>query len=81
MASTRVPASTETVGELGSYLRLYERSLRAANHADTTIYKYRLAALQLIDFLTDAGCQPTPTAANDHALQNRVGPPVTGDTA
>jgi site-specific recombinase XerC len=61
MASTRVPASTETVGELDSYLRLYERSLRAANRADTTIYKYVLAARQLIDFLTAAGM---PTRAD-----------------
>jgi site-specific recombinase XerD len=41
---------------------LYERSLRAANRADSTIYKYLLASQQLIDFLTDAG-MPTQAAA------------------
>jgi site-specific recombinase XerD len=62
MASTRVaPGATETVGELASYLRLYERSLRAANRAETTVYKYGLAARQLIAFLTDAGM---PTRAD-----------------
>src|SRR5262245_24338456 len=61
MASARVPASAETVGEIGSYLRRYVRSPRAANRADTTVYKYRLAVEQLIDFLTDAGM---PTRAD-----------------
>jgi site-specific recombinase XerD len=62
MASTTVAPSTEAVGELGANLRLYERSLRAANRADTTIYKYLLAAHQLIEFLERAGM---PTAAAD----------------
>jgi site-specific recombinase XerD len=61
MASTSVQGS-ETVGALASHLRLYERHLRAANRADTTIYKYLLAAHQLIGFLTDAG-MPTEAAA------------------
>jgi site-specific recombinase XerD len=50
------------IGGLGSYLRLYERHLRAANRADATIYKYGLAARQLIGFLTSAGM---PTKAVD----------------
>jgi len=41
MASTRVPARAETVGQPGSYLRLYERSL-PAHRADTTVYKCAL---------------------------------------
>jgi site-specific recombinase XerD len=62
MATTRLSPTTETVGELGSYLRLYERSLRAANRADSTVYKYLLAVHQLLDFLTDAG-MPTKAVA------------------
>jgi site-specific recombinase XerD len=50
------------VGDLASNLRLYERSLRAQNRADATIYKYVLVAGQLIDFLTDAG-MPTQASA------------------
>jgi site-specific recombinase XerD len=62
MATARVaPTEVEAIGELGSYLRLYERSLRAANRAESTIYKYRLAAEQLIAFLNAAGM---PTTAN-----------------
>jgi hypothetical protein len=49
MASATVAPGATTVGELGSYLRPYERSLRAANCADSTVYKYLLAQ-QLIDF-------------------------------
>ena len=62
MAEPRVAASS--VGDLSSYLRLYERHLRAANRADATVYKYLLTARQLIDFLTDTG-MPT-TAAGVH---------------
>ena len=62
MEKVRLPAAVEApIGDLGSYLRLYERHLRAANRADATIYKYLLAARQLIGFLTDAGM---PTQAS-----------------
>jgi site-specific recombinase XerC len=50
------------VGDLAAHLRLYERHLRAANRADTTVYKYLLAARQLIAFLGDAG-MPTEARA------------------
>jgi hypothetical protein len=40
LATQTVPGSkTDTVGELSSYLRLYARSLRAANRAESTVYK------------------------------------------
>jgi site-specific recombinase XerD len=62
MERVRVAAAVEApIGDLGSYLRLYERHLRAANRADATIYKYLLAARQLIGSLTDAGM---PTQAS-----------------
>ena len=67
MATARLSAPTRetaavSVGDLASYLRLYERSLRAGNRAETTIYKYLLSARQLIEYLTDAGM---PTRAVD----------------
>jgi hypothetical protein len=63
MESVRVPATADApIGDLGSYLRLYERHLRAANRADATIYKYLLAVRQLIEFLDGAG-MPTAAAA------------------
>jgi site-specific recombinase XerD len=61
MARTSVQPA-EAIGALASHLRLYERHLRSANRAETTIYKYLLAARQLIDFLTAAGM---PTQAVD----------------
>jgi site-specific recombinase XerD len=64
MASTRVPAADTRAVELASFMRLYERHLRAANRAETTIYKYMLNARQLIDFLDAAG-MPT-TAGSVH---------------
>jgi len=51
--------NTEAVGELGSYLRLDERSLRAANRAESTVHKYLLAVHQFVGFLTDTGIRPT----------------------
>jgi site-specific recombinase XerD len=57
-----VPAASTDIGELGSHLRLYERHLRSANRAEATIYKYLLAARQLIEFLTESGM---PTKAAD----------------
>jgi site-specific recombinase XerC len=60
MASASVQASDTGTVELGSYLRLYERHLRAGNRAETTIDKYVLAARQLIAFLERAGM---PSAA------------------
>jgi site-specific recombinase XerD len=67
--ATRLPAKArETdgveapVGDLASYLRLYERSLRAGNRAEATIYKYVLTARQLVEFLTGAG-MPTQASA------------------
>lgn len=69
MASARVPAPVQDsprdeapVGDLSSFLRLYERHLRAGNRAETTVYKYVLTARQLIDFLTAAG-MPTQARA------------------
>jgi hypothetical protein len=54
MARPNVAAEpTSAVGDLASTLRLYERSLRAANRAEPTVYKYLLNARQLIEFLTD----------------------------
>jgi site-specific recombinase XerD len=61
MASTRVPAADIAAVELASFLRVYERHLRSTNRAETTIYKYLLAARQLIEFLDNAG-MPTTTA-------------------
>jgi hypothetical protein len=43
----------------GSFLGLYEQSLRAANRFETTIYKSRLAAEQVIQFLDGAGMPTT----------------------
>jgi integrase/recombinase XerC len=57
MASASVQA-TGTV-ELSSYLRLYERHLRAGNRADATVYKYLLAARQLVEFLQRTGMPTT----------------------
>jgi site-specific recombinase XerC len=63
MAGPKVAAEVSAeVGSLASNLRLYERSLRAANRAEPTIYKYLLTARQLIEFLTDAG-MPTQASA------------------
>jgi site-specific recombinase XerD len=65
MEGVRVAAAVEMpIGDLGSHLRLYERHLRAANRADATIYKYLLAARQLIGFLTDAGMPTQATAVH-----------------
>jgi hypothetical protein len=64
MASARVPAADTGAIELASFLRLYERHLRAANRAETTIYKYLLAARQLIAFLEDAGMPTTATGVH-----------------
>jgi site-specific recombinase XerD len=64
MATATVAATKEgraAAGELASSLRLYERSLRAANRAESTIYKYLLAATQLIEFLEASG-MPTTAA-------------------
>ena len=68
MTSARVPAPAQDsprveapIGDLSSFVRLYERHLRAGNRAETTIYKYVLTARQLIDFLTAAGM---PTQAH-----------------
>jgi site-specific recombinase XerD len=62
MERVRVAAHVEApIGDLGSYERLYERHLLAANRADARIYKYLLAARQLIDYLTEHG-MPTDTA-------------------
>ena len=53
MAIARVPAATHDpasdhapIGDLASFLRLYERHLRAGNRAETTIHKYVLTARQ-----------------------------------
>lgn len=63
MAGHNVAAATSTsVGDLASHLRLYERSLRAANRAEPTIYKYVLTAQQLIAFFTETG-MPTEASA------------------
>jgi site-specific recombinase XerD len=59
-------ASVQATGtiELSSYLRLYERHLRAGNRADTTVYKYLLAARQLVGFLEDTGMPTTADAVH-----------------
>jgi len=63
-------------GELAGSLRLYERSLRAANRAETTIYKHLLAATQLIGFLTASGTPATAAGVHrEHIVDVRSGAP------
>ncbi len=54
-------AVTASPGNLAASLRLFERSLPAANRSPATIYKYLLTARQLIHYLTAAGM---PTRAD-----------------
>jgi hypothetical protein len=55
MAEATVAAGRGAPGELRGPLRLYERLLRAANRADSTVYKYFLTATLFIEFLEAAG--------------------------
>jgi site-specific recombinase XerD len=62
MATRTIP--TAETGALASYLRLFERHLRAANRAEPTISKYMLTARQLITFLKAAGMPTQATAVH-----------------
>jgi site-specific recombinase XerD len=61
--------TSDQAGELAGSLRLYERSLRAANRADATIYKYLLASTQLIDFLEATGMPTTATGVRREHIE------------
>ena len=71
--ATATVAATKTArtgpGELADSLRLYERSLRAANRAESTIYKYLLAATQLIGFLKASGMPTTATGVRREHIE------------
>jgi site-specific recombinase XerD len=72
MAELTVAAAEATdtgPGELASSLRLYERSLRAANRAESTVYKYLLAAQQLIEFLAASGMPATATGVRREHIE------------
>jgi hypothetical protein len=56
-------------GELAGSLRLFERSLKAANRAESTLYKYVLSATQLIDFLERAGMPTTATGVRREHIE------------
>jgi site-specific recombinase XerD len=72
VAATSYRTSTASVGGLSSYLRGFEKHLRALNRSPATIYKYLLAARQLIEFLEQAGMPTQATGVRREHVESFI---------